>query len=150
LTCVRVIGLETLLPASQRDTQTEQYRNRFLEMRHRYLTDGTFTPMSEMVSMLACGKHNGLTAGNSGNAYWSEDKDTFYLIGRPILVSHFCKMAQNLVAEASEMLWGLHWAGDATERITIDLQQVMEDVTFTKRSVSFVNALGNDLADGLA
>jgi hypothetical protein len=150
LTCVRVIGLETLLPASQRDTQTEQDRDCFLEMRHRYLADGTFTPISEMVSMLAYSKHTGLTASNSGNVYWSEDKDMFYLNSQPILVSHFCKMAQDLVAEASEMLWGLCWAGDATERITIDLWRVVDNVALTKRSVSFVNALGNNLADGLA
>jgi hypothetical protein len=67
--CVRVIALENLLPASQRDMQTEQDRDHFLTMRHRYLADGTFTPTSEMLSMLAYGKYIGLTAGNSGNAY---------------------------------------------------------------------------------
>jgi hypothetical protein len=67
--CVRVIALENLLPASQRDMQTEQDRDHFLTMRHRYLADGTFTPTSEMLSMLAYGKYIRLTASNSGNAY---------------------------------------------------------------------------------
>jgi hypothetical protein len=34
--------------------------------------------MSEMISLLAYGKHIGLSAGNSGNAYWSKDKQVFY------------------------------------------------------------------------
>ncbi|KAF1359099.1 hypothetical protein EJ07DRAFT_32587, partial [Lizonia empirigonia] len=80
--CVRVIGAEELLPGGQRNTQTEQGRDRFVEMRHKYLADGTFTPMSAMISMLAYGKHVALTTGNSGNAYWSADKRTFYLTGR--------------------------------------------------------------------
>jgi hypothetical protein len=67
--CVRVIALKKLLLGSQRDTQTEQNRNYFLAMRHKYLADGTFTLISEMLSMLAYGKHIKLTASNSGNAY---------------------------------------------------------------------------------
>lgn len=60
--------------------------------------------MSEMISMLAYGKHIELTAGNSGNAYWSEDKQMFFLNGRRIIVSHFLKLAQDLIAETEQML----------------------------------------------
>ena len=147
--CVRVIALENLLPGSQRDTQTEQDRDHFLAMRHRYLADGTFTPMSEMLSMLAYGKYIRLTAGNSGNAYWSEDKQTFYLNGRPILMSRFCRMAQDLVAKVSEMLWGLCWVDSEEDRVAVDLKQVVDDVTFTKRRTSFVDTPGNRLLDRL-
>lgn len=44
--CVRVIGAEKLLPGGQRNTQTEQDRDHFIEMRHKYLADGTFTPFN--------------------------------------------------------------------------------------------------------
>jgi len=67
--CVRVLALEKLLPGGQRDTQTEEDRDSFLATRHKQLADGTFSPISEMISMLAYGKHIRLTAGNSGNAY---------------------------------------------------------------------------------
>ena len=72
--CVRVVGLEKLLPGWRRDTQTEQDRDRFLAMRHKYLADSTFSLTSEMISMLAYSKHIGLTASNLGNTYWSKDK----------------------------------------------------------------------------
>jgi hypothetical protein len=67
--CVRVLALEKLLPGGQRDTQTEQDRNHFLAAQHKHLADGTFSPISEIISMLAYGKYIGLTASNSGNAY---------------------------------------------------------------------------------
>jgi hypothetical protein len=100
-------ALEKLLPASQREMQAIDDRSQFLSMRHKYLADVIFISMSEVLNMLAYGKHIRLTASNSGNAYWSEDKKTFYLNCQPILVSRFCKMAQELVAETSEKLWEL-------------------------------------------
>jgi hypothetical protein len=46
----------------------------------------------------------GLTAGNSGNAHWSQDRQTFHLNGRPIAISRFCEMAQDLLAETEQLL----------------------------------------------
>lgn len=98
---MQVVAVEKLLPGSQRNTQTEQDRSCFLEMRHKYLAEGSFIPMSEMISMLAYGKHVGLNTGNSGNAHWSLDRKTFYLNGRLIAISRFRKMAQDLLARKS-------------------------------------------------
>jgi hypothetical protein len=67
--CVRVLSLETLLPARGRNRQTKADRNNFIDMRKKYLADGSFSPMSEMINLLAMGKHIGLNAGNSSNAY---------------------------------------------------------------------------------
>ena len=77
--CVQVLALEKLLLGGQRDTQTEEDCNSFLATQHKQLADGTFSLISKMISMLAYGKHIRLTAGNLGNAYWLEDKQTFYL-----------------------------------------------------------------------
>ncbi|KAJ4329600.1 hypothetical protein N0V87_010726, partial [Didymella glomerata] len=147
--CVRVIAVEALLPGSQRSSQSEQDRDRFVEMRQKYLGDGSFSPMSEMISMLAYGKHIGLSAGNSGNAHWSLDKETFYLNSRPIAISRFRKMAQDLMAEAEQMLRELCWVDKEEDWVNVDLKQVVDDVTFTKRRMSFVDALGNKLQGGL-
>jgi hypothetical protein len=107
--CVRVLGIGKLLPAGGRNDQTEADREHFMKMREQYLADGSFSPMSEMINLLAMGKHIGLNAGNSGNAYWLKDKKTYYLNGRPIVISRFCEMAQGLVADTTEMLWALCW-----------------------------------------
>ena len=97
--CVQVLALEKLLLRGQRDRQTEEDCNSFLATRHKQLADSTFSLMSKMISMLAYGKHIGLIAGNLGNAYWSEDKQTFYLNSQLIVIRRFCKIAQDLLAE---------------------------------------------------
>jgi hypothetical protein len=143
--CTRILFAGALLPAAQREEQTEEDRNRFLEMRKQYLADGSYSPMSEMISLLAYGKYIGLNAGNSGNANWSEDKKIFYLHGRPIVVERFRIMAQELVAEAEEKLWQLCWVDRAEDRLSIDLASIQDDVTFTRRGMSFVDTTGNHL-----
>ena len=103
--CVRVLAVEKLLPAAQRDEETNEDRDRFLAKRQKFLANRSYSPMSEIISLLAYGKSVALAAGNSGNAYWSKDKRIFYLNGRPIYISRFCQMARDIVAEAERMLW---------------------------------------------
>jgi hypothetical protein len=40
-----------------------------MKMREKYLADGLFSPISEMINLLAIGKHIRLNAGNSSNVY---------------------------------------------------------------------------------
>jgi hypothetical protein len=114
--CVRVLGIEKLLPIAERDKQTERDRERFTEMRVKYLVDGSFSLISEMINLLAIGKHIRLNAGNSSNAYWLQDKKIYYLNARPIYISKFCEIAQGLVVDATEMLWALCWVQYAQKR----------------------------------
>ncbi|KAK3045835.1 hypothetical protein LTR09_012629 [Extremus antarcticus] len=51
--CVRVIALEILLPAEQRSSQGETEFEMFLDRRKEYLADGTLSPMSTAISLLA-------------------------------------------------------------------------------------------------
>lgn len=148
--CVRVLGVEKLLPAARRDEQTDEDRERFLLMRRRFLADGSYSPMSEMVSLLAYGKFVALNAGNAGNAYWSKDKTIFYLHGRPIVIDRFRRMAQDMVTEVENMLWQeLLWTAQAEDRFAIRLEGLVDDVTFTRRGRSFVNQRENGLDGGL-
>ncbi|OAL42727.1 hypothetical protein IQ07DRAFT_525625 [Pyrenochaeta sp. DS3sAY3a] len=87
--CIRVLSAEKLLPQIRRDELTDDDWDDFLEARKKYLADGSHSPMSETLSLLAYGKHIAQNQGNTGNAYWSEDKKIFYLNGRPIIVERF-------------------------------------------------------------
>jgi superfamily II DNA helicase RecQ len=148
--CVRVLAVEKLLPAAQRDEQTDEDRDRFLAKRQKFLADGSYSPMSEMIGLLAYGKSVALAAGNSGNAYWSKDKKIFYLNGRPISINRFCEMARDIVAETERMLWQeLLWVAQGSERFAISLDQVTDDVTFTRRGESFITRRDNGLNNGL-
>ncbi|KAF2279841.1 uncharacterized protein EI97DRAFT_429630 [Westerdykella ornata] len=148
--CIRVLSAERLLPAACRKEQMDEDRERFLQYRKRYLADGSYSPMSEVLSLLAYGKHIALEAGNSGNAYWSKDKKIFYLNGRPIYIICFRKMAQDIVAEAEQMLWEeLMWVAGVEDRFTVQLEQLIDDVTFTQRGMSFMQQQDNGLKDKL-
>ncbi|KAF1359100.1 hypothetical protein EJ07DRAFT_122194, partial [Lizonia empirigonia] len=48
------------------------------------------------------------------------------------------------------MLWELCWVDNEEERFAIDLKQIVDDVTFTKRDTSFVDVPSNKLENGLA
>ncbi|KAK1914347.1 hypothetical protein P3342_007593 [Pyrenophora teres f. teres] len=137
-----VLGIDTQtnrLPV-ERDEETEEDRDAFLELRKKYLADGSYSPISAMLSLLAYGKHAALNEGNAGNAYWSPDKKTFYLNGRPIVVERFCKMAQSMEAELEESFWQMCWVDDPASRLTVNLAQIQDDMTFTTRGWSFVTA----------
>lgn len=148
--CVRVLAVEALLPSAHRDKQNDEDRQRFLTMRQKFLADGSYSPMSEALSLLAYSKHIALNTGNTGNIYWSKDKTIFYLGGKPIFIRQFQQMAQDLVAEAEEKLWQeLLWVARLEERFTTKLEGLIDDVTFTRRGMSFVHHRDNGLSDGL-
>jgi hypothetical protein len=64
-----VLRVEKLLPAAERNKQTKDNYNRFLEMRKKHLANSLYSPMSEIISLLAYRKHAALNEGNAGNAY---------------------------------------------------------------------------------
>ncbi|KAL5371081.1 hypothetical protein DPSP01_014505 [Paraphaeosphaeria sporulosa] len=148
--CIRVLSIEKLLPAALRDEQTDEDRVRFLQCIEKYLSDGSYSPMSEALSLLAYGKHIAFEEGNSGNAYRSKDKTTFCLHGQPIRLNLFRSMAQDMVAEVEQMLWEeLLWVTEAADRFSVKLNQLVDDVTFTRRGESFVKHRSNGLDDKL-
>lgn len=149
--CVRVLGAELRLPSSERDQQGERELQEFLETRREYLADGSYSAMSVMLSLLAYGKHVALNTGNEGSTSWSADRRTFYLHGRPIVISRFQQMARGVVDDAEELLWReLMWEeGGPKERFAVALEDIVDDVTFTKLGVSFVSQKGNGLSEGL-
>jgi hypothetical protein len=67
--CMRLLSVEKLLLAAQRDEQTDEDRERFLQMRRQHLADSSYSLISEVLSLLAYGKFVAITASNSGNAY---------------------------------------------------------------------------------
>jgi hypothetical protein len=148
--CMRMLSVEHLLPSASRDEQTDEDRECFLQHRKKYLADGSYSPMSKTLSLLAFGKHAALASWNAGNAYWSKDKKIFYLHGPPIYISRFCKMAQDIVAEVEQMRWEeLFWVTKTEERFAVKLKQLIDNVTFERQGVSFVQHRDNDLKDKL-
>jgi hypothetical protein len=66
------------------------------------------------------------------------------------MIERFRNMAQDMLAKVAEQLWQLCWADTAGERVVIDLAQVEDNVSFTKRGRSFIDCSGNRLSQGLS
>jgi len=147
--CTRALAVELLLPSARREEQGDADREQYLHMRRQFLADGSYSPASTMISLLAYGKSVALNSGNAGSVLWSKDKTTLFLHGRPISMDRFRRMVADVITEAERLLWEeLMWCG-REERFTIPLLRIEDDVTFTKRGISFVSKSSNGLADGL-
>jgi len=102
--CVRALAVESLLSCTEREEQGDSERMGFLNKRKQFLADGSFSPMSMMISLLAYGKAIALNHNNPGSVFWSKDKKTVYLHGRPIVIERFQRMVRNAITEAERML----------------------------------------------
>jgi superfamily II DNA helicase RecQ len=146
--CVRVLFAEILLPSTQREEQNEDpaWREDFLKQRVQYLVDGTHTPMSTMISLLAYSKYIAMNEGNAGMISWSQDRQTMYYRGFPIELTNFRFMIHDIVARATKLLWeDLMWVKDEQDRWTVPLDKIEDDITFTKRGWSFMSRKENGL-----
>jgi hypothetical protein len=64
-----VLGVEKLLPAAERDKQTKDNYNSFLQMCKKHLANSLYSLISKIISLLAYSKHAALNKGNTSNAY---------------------------------------------------------------------------------
>jgi superfamily II DNA/RNA helicase len=142
--CVRVLTIEAFLPSEQRGKQGAVETRSLLQQRSRYLIDGSHSPMSVMLSLLSYAKFVSLRTPGSiaGSMWWSLDRQTFFIKGRPVELARFRTMAQSIVAEAGQVLWKqLLWMEkeEKNSRLHVDLAAIQDDVTIVQRGVSFLS-----------
>jgi hypothetical protein len=141
--CMRVVALEILLPGERRSAQGEAEFESFLQRRRTYLADGTMSPMSTMISLLAYGKHLALNHGNAGSIFWEMGDRVMRLHSSRIVMDKFREMMKKAIGDAEHTLWtDLMWQA---ERFEVDLDGLTDDFTFRKRGAYFVNNAQNGL-----
>lgn len=145
--CMRVIAVEVILPSEEREDQDDVDDERFRRTRDDFLADGTYSVMSKALSILAYGKSIAMNHSNAGSISWSLDRTEMSYKGRPIDVARFGCMVRGVVEEAEGKLWkDLMWATQE-EQFEVPLDKLQDDVTWTKRGVSFVDNAKNGLQD---
>jgi superfamily II DNA helicase RecQ len=97
-----------------------------------------------MLSLLSYAKFISLRTPGSiaGSMWWSLDRQTFFLKGRPVELARFRTMAQGVVAEAAQVLWEqVLWVQKEQEhgRRSVKLAAIQDDVTIVQRGVSFLS-----------
>jgi hypothetical protein len=145
--CMRVIAVEVILPSEEREDQGDEDDERFKRTRDDFLADGTYSVMSKALSILAYGKSIAMNHSNAGSISWSLDRTEMSYKGRPVDVARFGCMVRGVVEEAEGKLWkDLMWATQE-QRFEISLDKLQDDVTWTKRGVSFIDNANNGLQD---
>ena len=100
-----------------------------------------------MLSLLAYGKSVAMSHNNAGIISFSLDRTVMNYRGKPINLERFGRMVREVVAEAEDKLWQeLMWT-KRDDRFEIPLESLVDDVTFTRRGISFVTHSKNGLAD---
>ena len=144
--CIRVIAAEIILPSEEREDQDDEDDERFKQARDNFLADGTYNVMSKALSILAYGKSIAMNHSNAGSVSWSTDRTEMSYKGRPISVARFGAMIRGVIDEAERKLWeDLMWTTTQEERFEIPLEKLQDDVTWTRRGVSFVDNANNGL-----
>jgi hypothetical protein len=139
--CVRVLLVELWLPSCRRAEQGAAETLRFQQQRACYLVDGSYSPMSVMLSLLAYAKFISLrTPGSTaGSMWWLLDRQTFFFCGRPVQLQRFQTMVQGIVAEAERILWEeLLWIARKEDRLSVALAAIQDNVTIAQRGTSFL------------
>jgi hypothetical protein len=145
--CTRVLALEIILPSGAREAQDEADDRRFRQLRDEYLADGTYSVVSKMLSLLAYGKTIALSHSNAGTTQWEDGRKVMRYRGQPISLARLRKMIHDVIDKAADKLWAeLMWT-QRNDRFEIPLDKLEDDVTFTKRGISFVTNKRNGLMD---
>jgi hypothetical protein len=145
--CVRVLAAEAFLPYEQREEHGAAETRALLQQRSRYLVNGSHSPMSVMLSLLSYAKYISLRTPSSiaGSMWWSLDRQTFFIKGRPVELARFRSMAQGVVAEAAQVLWEqVLWVQKEEKKgenakLSAELAAIQDDVTIVRRGVSFLS-----------
>jgi hypothetical protein len=145
--CIRVIGLELLLPSKNRQQQADADYETFLLQRRQFLADGSMSVASNMISLLAYGKHIALNYGNAGGVFWEDETQTLNLHGARIPAEKFKAMVGKAIEDAEDLFWlRLMWTADPADRLALDLNELTDDITFRRRDSYFVDNKQNGLA----
>jgi hypothetical protein len=119
----------------------------FLEKRKQFLADGSMSAVSNMISLLAYGKHIALNHGNAGGVFWENGRQIMNLHGRRIIMEKFKAIVQKAVTDAEDLFWDrLMWTPDPSDRLVLDIDKLTDDITFRKLGAYFVENRHNGVA----
>jgi hypothetical protein len=100
--CARVLTTEAFLHSEQRGEPGAAETRSLLQRRSRHLVDGSHSRMSVMLSLLSKFASLPSPCSIAGSMWWSLDRQTFLIKGRPVEFACFRTLAQGVVTEAEQ------------------------------------------------
>jgi hypothetical protein len=118
---------------------------RIHKLRTRHLCEGSFSPVSSILTQLAMGKKMNATHEHPSNIHWSEDLQTIYFHGMPVALGRVRRMGLSMIEESFELLKGLAFG---QELPMIDLDKIVDSMAwsseFRRSDYSFISCTKND------
>jgi hypothetical protein len=113
-------------------------------IRARHLCEGSFSPISSVLTQLAKGKALNKLHRSESNIYWSDDKDIVYYEGKGVAMAKITTMCQQLICELHAILHELLFHQDVDN---IPLAQIVDSMGsgqyFRQDGFSFVDHRDN-------
>jgi len=147
----RLIMLEVAVPSEpwpelnlDSKGQVDSVPDRIHQLRQLHLCEGSFSPTSSILTQLAMGKKFNKTHQSPSNIHWSDDEQTIYYLGQPIVLAKIEKMSHTLIQELQEMMRGLTFGSPVPQ---IDLSQIVDSMAwsqaFRRQNFNFIEHVQN-------
>lgn len=88
---------------------------RVQSVRKKHLCEGSFSPTSSILTQLACGKAINQDHRSESNIYWSDDRQTVFHKGKPVVMIKIRTLFQELTHELEEILHELLFHQDVPD-----------------------------------
>jgi superfamily II DNA helicase RecQ len=148
----RLILLETAVPSIswprlglQSKAEIHSIPVRIHKIRTEHLCEGSFGPVSSILTQLAMGKKNNSTHETPSNIHWAEDFQTIYFGGMPVRLAKISTMGLAMIQEGYDMIRELAFG---KELPVFDLSEIIDSMAwsseFRRSDYSFINHTKNN------
>ncbi|KAI9824722.1 MAG: hypothetical protein M1832_001548 [Thelocarpon impressellum] len=105
---MRVLVAEFAWPAADRQDTTltvDRRVEQVMKIRRDWLTEGSFSPMSNVLNLLAYGKAIASQTGSRATVHWSSDRETLFYRTHAICMEDYRNFVHATIEAATELLW---------------------------------------------
>jgi hypothetical protein len=149
----RLVMLEFALPKREYRTLSwpartayHDYGERLEFVRRSYLIFGSYRPFSELVSLLAYGKHCTKVNGRPGVIHWDDDMQGLQIKDIRLRLDDFRRFVHDVIESLEEILYDDLLFGAAPP--SIDLRKLADVMTKKRRRASFLSEPSNGMQKG--
>ena len=137
--CVRMLMLEHIFEEEPEEPEEMRFEvvEKFQEEHREWLVDGSYSPFSTMIGLMAYGKGHRKKDGGMPSVMWEENGEALRYLGQRLTIDEFRKAAQVAVREAEKLLDRLMYGQWAKAKATIELGRIVDSLTFEGAGRSF-------------
>jgi len=118
--------------------------DRIHDLRQQHLCEGSFSPTSSILTQLAMGKKFNQTHQSPSNIHWSDNEETIFYLGQPVVLDKIQGMIEFSIHELQELMIELTF-GSPVE--TVDLSRIVDSMAwsqaFRRQDFSFISHTQN-------